>query len=137
MELKRKLTKLAGRMTPQIEAMNVANEMGKCIAKISQLVDYAEEKIERSAQRKRDKEGTIGGAAAAQQAADRKEVTDTQTKESDENLADQAEAFEERNSAHRERTGNVLQDTPEEVAPPPAAKKKAKKKKKKVAKKKK
>lgn len=115
MELKRKLTALGKRMSPQIEVMNVADEIKRCLTRIDELVTYAQTKIDRSEERKKNKELTIGAKAQlAREAAD-KEVVDAQTEESDANLKDQQEAFDERNKKQNERTGTDAMDSTEET----------------------
>ena len=140
MEIKRKLKALDKRMTPEIESMNVANEMDRHCDRISELVDYAEEKIERAKTRGK----TLGAIVDDARKADAKKVFDHQKEESDANLADQQEAFDERNkdpgmSTNVDETPGYADErnpaeTADELPPPPAPKKKAKKK---VAKKKK
>lgn len=93
MEIKRRLTKIANRLTPQIEVMNVGQEMQRMCQRFEELVAYAEEKIERAATRGK----TIGAIVQDARAAADKEVLDQQTAESDENLKDQQESFDERN----------------------------------------
>ena len=94
MEIKRRLTKIGKSLNPQIEAMNVATEMERMLDRFEELVRYAQEKIDRAAERKGN---TIGKQVDdARKKAD-KEVSDHQTAESEENLKDQQESFEERN----------------------------------------
>lgn len=97
MELKRKLDKLAKRMTPHIEVMNVRDEIARSIHRIDELITYAQTKIDRSAERKAKNQQTIGAKADAERKATEQVVFDAQTAESDANLADQKEAFDERN----------------------------------------
>lgn len=89
MEIKRALTRLANRMTPQIEVMNVATEMRQLLERFEALLDYADEKNARSSERKGH---TIGRHVAEARAAKDKEVVDHQTAESNINLADQQES---------------------------------------------
>lgn len=120
MELKRKLNALAKRMSPQIEAMNVNHEIHQHVNRISELIDYAEQKIERSEQRKRDKEPTTGQVADDRNKANAKEQLDLQTAESDANLADQKESFDERNALMAKSEKPVEPDsTPDPAEPEP------------------
>jgi len=96
-ELKRKLTALAKRMNPQIEAYTIARAIEQSIKRIDELMTYAQEKLDRSEQKKRDKELTLGQQEDDRRKAAAAEVLATQNAESDENLADQQESFEERN----------------------------------------
>ena len=94
MEIKRRLTKLGKALSPQIESMNVSNEMHRLLDRFEELVRYAQEKIDRTAERKGKTNGQI--AQEAREAAD-KVISDHQTAEAEENLRDQQEAFDERN----------------------------------------
>ena len=94
MEIKRRITKLASRLSPQIEVMNVATEMSRMLDRFEELVNYAQEKIDRAVERKGN---TIGKQSYEARAAADKVVSDHQTAESDENLRDQKESFDERN----------------------------------------
>jgi hypothetical protein len=113
MEIKKRLTKLASRLSPQIEVMNVANEMNQLCNRFEELVTYAQTKIDRAAERGGKSMGVV---QAEKRAAADQEIRDHQNKEANENLADQQEAFDERNK--------VVEKTKAEP------KKKAKKKKK-------
>ena len=93
MEIKRRLTKIGKSLTPEIESMNVATEMMKMCKRFEELVSYAQEKIDRSAERKE----TIGARVDRQKAELLKEIEDHQTAEAAENLKDQEESLEERN----------------------------------------
>ena len=93
MEIKRRLTKIGKSLSPQIESMNVAAEMERMCTRFEELVRYAQEKIDRSIERGK----TIGAGVAEKRAAMQKIITDHQKSESDANLADQQEAFDERN----------------------------------------
>ena len=94
MEIKRRLTKIAHSLSPQIESMNVSTEMTRMLDRFEELVRYAQEKIDRAAERQGN---TIGKQVDdARKKAD-KEVADHQTAESEENLRDQQESFDERN----------------------------------------
>lgn len=97
MELKRKLVALSKRMNPEVEAFNIAPEIGRHIDRISELISYAQEKLDRSAHKKKHNELTLGAQEDARRKAVAAEVLATQNKESDENLADQQESFDERN----------------------------------------
>lgn len=94
MEIKRRMTKLASRLSPQIEVMNVGVEMSRLMDRFEELVNYAEEKITRSAERAGN---TIGKQVAEKRAAADKQIVDHQTAEAEENLKDQQESFDERN----------------------------------------
>ena len=93
MEIKRRLNKIAARISPQIEVMNNAEEMRRMCTRFEELLAYCEEKIEKAA----SKAPTIGQKVAAQREALQQEIIDHQTAEAEENLKDQEEAFEERN----------------------------------------
>ena len=94
MEIKRRLTKIGKSLNPQIESMNVASEMERMLDRFEELVRYAQEKIDRAAERQGN---TIGKQVdAARKKAD-KVITDHQTEEAEENLKDQQESFDERN----------------------------------------
>lgn len=146
MEIKRRLNKIAKRISPQLEVMNISEEMRRMCTRLEELCDYGEEKLARAAR----KEPTIGQKVAEQRAAEQKEITDHQTAESEENLKDQQESFDERNKIankskkpteidnHDEKVeneaGEVMFDPDREVSDEEAqatrapAKKKAKKK---------
>ena len=138
MEIKRRLTKIAKSLSPQVEAMNVAAQMEQMCQRFEELIAYAQEKLDRAASRGK----TIGQKAYEDREAADQEVKDAQLAESDENLRDQKESFDERNKIV-EKTQKPMTDeefaetcpdeppttevTPETEAPP-ATKKKAKKK---------
>lgn len=92
MEIKRRLTKIAHTLSPQIEVMNVADEMKRMCSRMEELIAYAQEKIDRSF----EKRETIGQKVARQRASEQKEIEDHQEAENAENLADQKEARRER-----------------------------------------
>lgn len=94
MEIKRRLTKIAGRLSPQIEAMNVAPEINRLAGRIDELITYAQTKIDRAA----ENDGkSMGQVQAEKRAAADKVIRDHQTAEAEENLKDQQEALDERN----------------------------------------
>ena len=93
MEIKRRLNKIASRLSPQLEAMNIADEMRRMCQRFEEIVAYGEEKLERAA----SKDPTIGQKVQAQKAAIQKEIEDHQRAEAEENLKDQEESFKERN----------------------------------------
>ena len=93
MEIKRRLNKVAKRLSPQIESMNVADEMMRMVTRFEELVAYAQEKIDRSASR----QVTVGQKVAKQKAELLKEIEDHQDAEADENRLDQEESLKERN----------------------------------------
>jgi hypothetical protein len=97
MEIKRELTALAKRMNPQVEVMNVASEIRAKIKRIDELITYAQTKIDRSAERKLNKEKTLGARADEERKAADKVIEDHQTAEAEENLKDQEESFKDRN----------------------------------------
>jgi len=97
MEIKRRLNKVSKRLTPQIEVMNVANEMKTLTSRLEELVTYAEQKIERTEERRRNKMKTIGQQVDEQRKAEAKVISDHQVEEAEANLRDQQEAFDERN----------------------------------------
>jgi len=74
--------------------MNVATEMTRMLIRFDELINYAQEKIDRTEERK---DGTLALAADQRRKAALKVVSDAQRKESDANLADQKESFDERN----------------------------------------
>ena len=94
MEIKRRLNQIAKRMSPQIEVMNAASQMVDMCNRFDELLDYCEEKIARTAERKGQTIGKLG--MEAREKAD-KEIADAQQAEMDENQADQKESWEERN----------------------------------------
>lgn len=96
MELKRRITKIGKSLSPQIESMNVAVEMERMCDRFEELIRYAQEKIDRTAERKGD---TIAKQADDRRKAADKEISDHQNEEAEENLKDQKEAFDERNKA--------------------------------------
>ena len=116
MELKRKLNALAKRMNPQVEAYTVAREIDRLIGRISELMAYSQEKIDRSAHKKKHNELTLGQQEDNRRKAAAAEVLATQNKESDENLADQQESFDERNKLDAKSKKPVEEDR--EVATP-------------------
>ena len=93
MEIKRRLGKIQKALTPQIESMNVATEMTRMLDRFEELVRYAQEKIDRSAERK----ATLGKKAEEEKAAAQKKVEAAQEQESAANLKDQQESFDDRN----------------------------------------
>ncbi len=120
MEIKRRLTKLTKRLSPQIESMNVAVEMQRMCTRFEELVNYAQEKIDRAEERKG---GTLARAADERRRAALKVVAEAQKKESDANLADQRESFDERNKKPGDEPPAETHLT-EAVDPKPKAKKK-------------
>jgi len=118
MEIKRRLTKIAKSLSPQIEAMNVADEIQRMAARMEELIRYAQEKIDRAAERKQ----TVGQRVAEQKAAALKEIQDHQTRESSENLADQAESLKEREArANKSKKKEDLRTEDERYADEAAA----------------
>jgi hypothetical protein len=111
-EIKRRLNAAAKCMTPEIEAMNTAIELKMLLDRVEGLIRYAEGKIANRAARAKAKEKTIGQKARDQQAADQKIIIDYQTEESDANLADQREAFEERNAKLRDKGQPEMESDP-------------------------
>lgn len=101
MEIKRKLVAASKLLSPQIEAMNIGPEISEHIDRIIALCKYGQEKLDRAGQREE--------AAGVQTAKDRKAaeqvITDAQLAESDKNLADQKEAYDERNDKNDMRLG--------------------------------
>jgi hypothetical protein len=97
-ELKRKLTALAKRMNPQIEAYTVAKAIGESIKRIDELMTYAQEKLDRSEERKKNKEETNSKLADDRKKKAAAGQLAQQNAESDANLADQKESFDERNA---------------------------------------
>jgi hypothetical protein len=93
MEIKRRLTKIANSLSPQIEVMNVADEMRRMCQRLEELIAYAQEKIDRA----NDGHKPIGQQVAEERAAKQKIIDDAQKAEAAENLQDQKEAFDERN----------------------------------------
>lgn len=81
--------------------MNVATEIKTHITRIEELCRYAQEKIDRAAQRKE----TSGAATARKRKAEQQRILDVQKAESDKNQADQKEAFDERNDKEDKRRG--------------------------------
>jgi hypothetical protein len=129
MEIKRKFTKAINRLSPQIEAMNVAHEMGQMADRLNELLDYAEEKIQRSASRGGE---SMGLRIARERGEEQQSVAAIQRREEIENLEDQqqnraqpesAATPEEREERHRLHL--------EEVASKKTAKKSSSKKSKK------
>lgn len=98
MEIKRRLTKIAKALSPQIESMNAGQEMNRLCDRFEELVNYCQEKIDRSAERKKAGLKPASAAVAEQRAADQKAITDHQEAEAAENLADQEEAKRERDA---------------------------------------
>lgn len=118
MEIKRRLTKIAKSLSPQIEAMNVADEIQRMAARMEELIRYAQEKIDRAAERKQ----TVGQRVAEQKAAAMKEIQDHQKRESNENLADQAESLKEREArANKSKKKEDLRTEDERYADEAAA----------------
>lgn len=91
MEIKRRLGALAKRMTPAIEAMNVANEMLQILQRFEELASYAEQKITRSEERIAAKLAPIGAQQDAKKKADAKEIADLHEAEQNELLQDQVQ----------------------------------------------
>jgi hypothetical protein len=94
MEIKRRLTRIAKSLSPQIEVMNVATEMDRMCDRFEELVNYAQEKIDRASERKGN---TLASQADARRKAEEQIVFDAQKAEVEENQRDQQEAFDERN----------------------------------------
>jgi len=92
MEIKRRLTKIAKSLSPQIEVMNVGLEMDRMCSRFEELVAYAQEKIERAA----EKTETIGARVDREKREQQQAVADQQVEESQENLKDQEESAAER-----------------------------------------
>ena len=89
MEIKRRLGALNKRMTPAIESMNVANEIKEKLRRIEELTTYAETKIARSEERKKNNIPPVGAQQDAKKKADAKEIADLHQAEQDEMLKDQ------------------------------------------------
>lgn len=85
MEIKKQLTALGKRVTPQIEVMNVATEMRQLLKRLDELITYAQTKIDRSAERKE----TIGAQVKRQKKEADDNIKKEQEREAKENLADQ------------------------------------------------
>ena len=125
MEIKRRLNKIAGRLSPQLEAMNIADEMRRMCQRLEEIVTYGEEKLERAA----SKGPTIGQKVQVQKEAMQKEIEDHQRAEAEENLKDQEESFKERNrlmeksqkpkefDAHAELEDGTVMANPDVVVP--------------------
>jgi len=113
MEIKRRLTKLGKQLSPQIEVMNVSLEMNRLLDRFEELVRYAQEKIDRSAERKGI---SIGQAAKNRIDADRKIIEDHQQAEAAENLKDQEDAYAERNKLANKSKKPKAQDFHGELA---------------------
>lgn len=96
MEIKRRLSAIGKRLTPEIEAMNVSEQMVRMCNRFDELLDYCEEKIGRTKERQKTGEPTIGQAAQARQHESRKAIEEAQSAEAEENLKDQEEAAKER-----------------------------------------
>lgn len=137
MELKRKLDKLAKSMNPQIEVSPSAKKIAGLIKSLDEVIGYEQEKLDRTAERLKKGEPTVGKMVDDRKKAEAAEVQANQEKESQQNADDQAEAHEERNKEYRERTGVTALDDAGKVPPAVAKKKAAKKKAKKKASKKK
>ena len=97
MEIKRRLTKIAKSLSPQIEVMNVASEMERMCKRFEEIIAYAQEKIDRAEERKKKNLPTIGKYVDNQRKAADKVVEDAQSAEVEENLKDQEESWQERN----------------------------------------
>jgi len=85
MEIKKRLNAVAKRLNPQIESMNVAQEMREHTKRIEELTTYAEAKIARSKERKE----TLGKRAQDEAEAEAKRIAEVQDAEARENAADQ------------------------------------------------
>ena len=85
MEIKRQLTALGKRMTPQVETMNVAVEIRGLVKRIDELVTYAQTKIDRSAERKE----TIGRRVQREKEDAAAKIAVEQDREANENQVDQ------------------------------------------------
>jgi len=92
MEIKRRLNKIASRLTPQIEVMNIATEMQRMCQRFEELLDYGEEKVEKAAR----KGETMAARVDRQRKEEQAEILRQQKAESDENRKDQEEAAAER-----------------------------------------
>ena len=92
MEIKRRVTKIAHSLSPQLESMNIGIELQQMCSRMEELIRYGQEKIDRSAEKKE----TIGAKVARQRAELQKEIEDHQEAENAENLADQKESERER-----------------------------------------
>ena len=92
MEIKRRLNRIAGRITPQIEVMNVADEMRRMCNRFEEILNYAEEKVTRAAERKE----TVGALVDRQKKEKKAAIEEMQRAESEENMRDQQEAAAER-----------------------------------------
>ena len=97
MEIKRRLNAIAKCMTPDIECMNIADEMRRMLTRFEELVAYADEKAARAKERAARGGKTKAQISAERRAADAKEIRDHQQAELEINQADQKEAYDERN----------------------------------------
>lgn len=122
MEIKRRLNKIAARLTPQIEAMNVQYEMKQMLDRFEELLTYSERKqakIEANRGQPTDSQ-----RRQARRNEQRQEIADAQQEDQDAQREDQ----ESRKAEERaDRTQEAERQPPEE-APPAPSKKRSKKK---------
>ena len=90
MEIKRAITKQASRLTPQIEVMNCAGELREMVKRMKEILDYAEEKVERAEANKKRKEST-GVRIDRERREEREHIAEVQNREAVEAAADQAQ----------------------------------------------
>lgn len=106
MEIKRRLNKVAKRLTPAIESMNVGLQMKELCSRLEELVTYAEQKIQSAANRKE----ALGVQIAREKEEQQKVIEDHQREEVEANQKDQEEAFNERNGIEPDSEEEVISD---------------------------
>lgn len=126
MEIKRKLTAAAKRITPAIEASNPGIELGRLADRIVEILDYSEEKAERASRRG----VSMGVQVAENRRREAQEIEDVQTEAEREALADQEQGraqpdVAEENADHVATSDRV--EPPDTPAPTPEPRKTKKK----------
>ncbi len=101
MEIKRRLIAASKLLSPEIEAMNIGTELNHHVDRITELCNYGQEKLDRAKLRSE----AAGVKTAQDRKAAEKVIADAQQEESDKNLADQKEAFDQRNDKNDKRLG--------------------------------
>ena len=110
MEIKRKLNKLAKRITPEIEAMNMGIEMKRMCDRFEEILNYCEEKQERA---KRGGKSS-GQIIAEKQAAGRNRIQKIHDEEAAEQLEDRQQHAAQPESAPIGEPDDATAELPEE-----------------------
>ena len=110
MEIKRRLTKIAKSLSPQIEVMNAGIEMHRMCDRFEELVRYCQEKLDRAENRGE----TIGAKVEREKQERQDKIAAEQKRAKDEQLDDQEASLRERNKRlEKSQKPKVVEEEPE------------------------